>query len=68
MLKKDGYDILVVEPHLDSMPGFEIVDLESAMKNADIISVLVSHTAFKSIDVQKQLRELNSMDFCGALS
>lgn len=68
MLKKDGYDILVVEPHLDSMPEFEIVDLESAMKNADIISVLVSHTAFKSIDVQKQLRELNSMDFCGALS
>lgn len=68
MLKKEGYDIVVVEPHLESLPGFELVDLESAITNADIISVLVSHTAFKSIDMQKQLKELNIVDFCGALS
>ena len=49
--------IFLVEPNIDRIPsGFEhdnieLVDLERAIKNADIIVLLVDHASFKSMDL-----------------
>ena len=49
--------IFLVEPNIDHIPnGFdseniELVTLERAIKNADIIVLLVDHTSFKSMDL-----------------
>ena len=49
--------IFLVEPNINSMPnGFDsdnikLVGLESAIKSADIIILLVDHTSFKSMDL-----------------
>jgi UDP-N-acetyl-D-mannosaminuronic acid dehydrogenase len=47
----------LVEPNIDHMPSsfehdnIELVDLERAIKNADIIVLLVDHASFKSMDL-----------------
>ena len=47
----------MVEPYIDYIPiGFdsekiELIGLESAIKRADIIILLVDHTSFKSMDL-----------------
>ncbi len=41
--------LLVVEPHLENHPEFELVSLENALEQADVVLVLVDHKAFKRI-------------------
>ncbi len=41
--------LLVVEPHVKSHPDFEIVALETALSQADIVLVLVDHKRFKRV-------------------
>lgn len=50
-------NILVVEPHIESLPvsldlmgNIELVELQWAIKKADIIVLLVDHRAFKEMD------------------
>lgn len=48
--------MLVVEPHSSSMPerlvgsGVEMADLDAALDQADVVVLLVDHTAFKAVD------------------
>ncbi len=61
MLAKDSdADLLVVEPHIASLPDvlaqyerIKKVTLEDALERADIILVLVGHKKFKKIDSRK---------------
>jgi UDP-N-acetyl-D-mannosaminuronic acid dehydrogenase len=49
-LRRDGVgELLVVEPHVQSHPEFELVSLESAVNRADIVLVLVDHKRFKRL-------------------
>jgi UDP-N-acetyl-D-mannosaminuronic acid dehydrogenase len=41
--------LLVVEPHIASHPEFELVSLEKALQQADIVLVLVDHKRFKRV-------------------
>ena len=42
-------DSLIVEPNIYQNP--ELVDIKFAIENADIITLLVSHTGFKNTKV-----------------
>ncbi|TNF69111.1 MAG: UDP-N-acetyl-D-mannosamine dehydrogenase [Gammaproteobacteria bacterium] len=42
--------VIVVEPNIDQLEGIELVDLDNALKQADIILVLVDHKEFKNLD------------------
>ncbi|MCF6806997.1 UDP-N-acetyl-D-mannosamine dehydrogenase [Thiotrichales bacterium 19S9-12] len=42
--------VLVVEPNVDSLEDIELTDLEHALKQADIILILVDHKEFKALD------------------
>jgi len=61
-LISDGLDILAVEPNIESFKEFEIVDYKTAIKQADIITFLVAHKEFKSLNIKTEL------DFCGVLN
>ena len=62
-LISEGYKILPVEPYTKNVEGLEIFQLNLALKEADIVVLLVAHKGFKNIKVKgKQL-----LDFCGAL-
>jgi UDP-N-acetyl-D-mannosaminuronic acid dehydrogenase len=51
-LHREGIgELAVVEPHLSRSPiaGLELVDPETALKNADIVVILVAHRAFSRL-------------------
>jgi UDP-N-acetyl-D-mannosaminuronic acid dehydrogenase len=66
-LRSQGYDVIAVEPNIDSHEAFTVVGLEQALGSAVVIAVLVKHRQFLTKDVQKQLGLKASLDFCGAL-
>jgi UDP-N-acetyl-D-mannosaminuronic acid dehydrogenase len=66
-LRSQGYDVIAVEPNIDSHETFTVVGLEQALGRAVVIAVLVKHRQFLATDVQKQLGLKASLDFCGAL-
>ncbi|MBI96468.1 UDP-N-acetyl-D-mannosamine dehydrogenase [bacterium] len=63
-LLKKKYDVIVCEPNIKSHEGLEIYPLEEAIKKADLIIFLVSHSNFIGIDTSN----LTYLDFCGITS
>lgn len=63
-----GYDVVAVEPNIESHDRFTLVTLENALKTADILVVLVKHRGFLDSSVKAALVELGAMDFCGVLT
>ncbi|MCP4306239.1 MAG: nucleotide sugar dehydrogenase, partial [bacterium] len=56
-LAEEQADILVVEPHLPALPSsladfpnVTLVDLRTAVSSADVVVVLVGHSAFRDLD------------------
>ena len=60
-LKKDNFNILAVEPNINSHKNFNIYKLKDALEKADILVYLVSHSEFFSIDEKGK----TVLDFCG---
>jgi UDP-N-acetyl-D-mannosaminuronic acid dehydrogenase len=67
-LQSQGYDVIAVEPNIDSHDSLTVLGLEQALESADVISVLVKHRQFLALDVQQQISSKVALDFCGALS
>lgn len=61
-LKRDGFDLIVVEPNIQSHPEFNLVSIDDAAKKADILVYLVGHKEFYQI---KERPGLIALDFCG---
>ena len=59
-----GFDVLVVEPNIESHKNFEIINFETAINDADIIVYLVAHKEFKGIRIFGK----DVIDFCGITS
>jgi UDP-N-acetyl-D-mannosaminuronic acid dehydrogenase len=66
-LKSQGYDVIVVEPNIESHDSFTVLGLEQALEEADVITILVKHRQFFDERVQQQLSSKAALDFCGAL-
>ena len=54
-LKSSGYEILAVEPNISKHSDFEIINLNDAIKSADLIVRLVNHKEFKNLDFENML-------------
>ena len=59
--------IVCVEPNIESHSDFLMTSLDDALKNADVIAVLVGHKEFRTDINKESLRAAKAMDFCGAL-
>lgn len=68
VLQSQGYDVIAVEPNIDSHDSFTVVGLEQALGNADVIAILVKHRQFLVTNIQQQLESMFVLDFCGAVS
>lgn len=69
-LKELGFDVTAVEPNVEALEPLDLVSLEDAIEQADVIAVLVKHKEFitsRNVDRLNQSK-LNVLDFCGALS
>lgn len=66
-LKSQGYDVVAVEPNIDSHDSLTVVGLEQTLEDADVITVLVKHRQFLVPGIQQQLGSKAALDFCGAL-
>jgi len=63
-LINEGFDILAVEPNINTYPDFEITPVEKAVEKADIVAVLVGHSEFSSLKIAKSKAVL---DFVNSL-
>ena len=61
-----GIDIKVVEPHLVHHTTFRLASLDDALE-ADLVVLLVRHSAFHDDEVRARLASKNVLDFCGSL-
>jgi UDP-N-acetyl-D-mannosaminuronic acid dehydrogenase len=59
-------ELLVVEPNLASHPEHVLVELDEAMRTADIVVVLVAHKEFKKLPLSA-FEEKVVVDTCGIL-
>jgi len=57
----DGLDVLAVEPNIESFEEFDVIDCEEAIEKADVVTFLVGHKEFQSLEI------VTNLDFCGVL-
>jgi UDP-N-acetyl-D-mannosaminuronic acid dehydrogenase len=66
-LQGQGYDVVAVEPNIESHDAFALVSLEDAIAQADVLVLLVKHRQFADEEVRAALARSKALDFCGAL-
>ncbi len=62
----DGNNVICVEPHIDSLEDYQIVDINKALDKSDINIILVGHDAFKKNTKLSSSEKL--VDFCGIIN
>jgi len=62
-----GYDIVAVEPNIESHGKLALASLDDALQTADVFAILVKHRQFIDRATQRTLVEAKALDFCGAL-
>jgi UDP-N-acetyl-D-mannosaminuronic acid dehydrogenase len=63
-----GYDVVAVDPNIETHAVLPVVSLTEVVAQADVIAVLVKHREFMRSEVRAKLLELGALDFCGALA
>ena len=66
-LLSQGYDVVAVEPNIETHDQFALVSLEDALATADVFAVLVKHRGFLDSAVKTALGERGTVDFCGVM-
>jgi len=66
-LLTQGYDVVAVEPNIESHDEFVLMGLDEAIEVADVLVVLVKHRQFGDEVVKEGLRARGALDFCGVL-
>lgn len=64
-LQGEGYDIVAVEPNIQSHAQLPLASLEDALATADVFAVLVKHRQFMLEGVKEKLAVRKALDFCG---
>ena len=67
-LLAQGYDVIAVEPNIESHDAFALVSLDQAMACADVVAILVKHWQFVQLVKAGGLKGNNILDFCGVIS
>ncbi len=66
-LLAQGYEVIGVEPNIESHTGLPLVSLEQALAEADVGAILVKHRQFVTPEMRQKLTHWTALDFCGAL-
>ncbi|MDO9418359.1 UDP-N-acetyl-D-mannosamine dehydrogenase [Pararhizobium sp.] len=65
-LQSQGYNVIAVEPNIDTHEALELVSLEDAMQEDALFVLLVKHRQFLRAEMSAALKAKGAMDFCGA--
>ncbi|WP_217425453.1 UDP-N-acetyl-D-mannosamine dehydrogenase [Polynucleobacter tropicus] len=65
-LKENNIDLIVVEPNIESHPEFSLAQLDRALRDADLIVVLVAHREFVEAAIAGKFDRRAVVDYCGA--
>ncbi len=63
-----GHNVVAVEPHIEGHSRFSLAKLDQVLRTADVVAILVKHSAFTDEVVKGRLIEAGALDFCGALA
>jgi len=66
-LTQQNYDVILVEPNIDNHESLNLIDIDSAINQSDLLVILVKHKEFLAHEVKQKLKDSNTLDFCGAL-
>jgi UDP-N-acetyl-D-mannosaminuronic acid dehydrogenase len=66
-LLSQGYDVVALEPNIESHDEFVLMGLDEALEAADVLVVLVKHRQFGVEVVKERLLKCGALDFCGVL-
>lgn len=58
----DGFEVLPVEPNIETFSEFEVISYKKAVEEADIITFLVAHKEFQTLEI---MDDKIVIDFCG---
>jgi UDP-N-acetyl-D-mannosaminuronic acid dehydrogenase len=64
-LQAQGYDVVAVEPNIQSHDKFVLVTLKEALQSADVVAALVRHSQFVQMAGAGELDGNGVLDFCG---
>jgi UDP-N-acetyl-D-mannosaminuronic acid dehydrogenase len=67
-LIEQDYEVSCVEPNVNDHKKCNLIDIEKAIAEFDVIALLVSHKEFLSNSVMRELYIKGAMDFCGVMS
>lgn len=59
-LIQEGFNVIAVEPNLNTHKDYDIISTNQAIEQADIIAYLVAHKEFLALE-----KTQNALDFCG---
>lgn len=66
-LGNKGYNVVAVEPNIESYKNLKLVSIEDALKKADVFALLVCHKEFVSQNLKSKLKKKTALDFCGMM-
>ena len=61
----EGYNVLSVEPNIQSHVKLSLFNLLDAIEESDIVCVLVKHREFLNSEIKRKLQKSRALDFCG---
>jgi UDP-N-acetyl-D-mannosaminuronic acid dehydrogenase len=64
-LQSQGYDVMAVEPNIESHPSFALMALDEALASADVVAILVKHREFVAQAKSAGFGAAQLLDFCG---
>lgn len=67
-LLSSGKDVMVVDPNVKKDMPFEMFDLKTVLRDADILVFLVKHKEFMELNESPKIFEKTVLDFCGVLT
>lgn len=59
-------EVLAADPFVDSAEGLTLLPADEAVRRADVVAILVAHSAFRTLD-RVLLANREVFDFCGVL-
>jgi UDP-N-acetyl-D-mannosaminuronic acid dehydrogenase len=66
-LQTQGFDVIAVEPNIESHDRFALASLPDALEQADVVAILVKHRQFVELAATGALDAATVLDFCGAI-
>lgn len=64
-LEQSHFDIVAVEPNIETHEGFKLLGLDVLFTQVDVIAVLVKHREFCEAGTRTKLAVFGALDFCG---